>query len=152
MKTWNPGGSWKCRRITCAPLIATLNAHLARVKQVADGVGADHALLVTDEPLDQALRRYLLFRQRTDSREQIAMWLAPWFLLGLLAWACRCGCIASRARPKQKQPLATVDVPGSQRSAAQKPRRHELRYWFCWRCACCCWPWWSWHLQVPCAS
>jgi uncharacterized protein (DUF58 family) len=40
-------------------------AHLARVKQVAAGVGADHALLVTDEPLDQALRRYLLFRQRS---------------------------------------------------------------------------------------
>jgi uncharacterized protein (DUF58 family) len=40
-------------------------AHLARVKQVAAGCGADHALLVTDEPLDQALRRYLLFRQRS---------------------------------------------------------------------------------------
>jgi uncharacterized protein (DUF58 family) len=39
-------------------------AHLKRVEQVAAGCGADHALLVTDEPLDKALRRYLMFRQR----------------------------------------------------------------------------------------
>lgn len=38
--------------------------HLEHVKKVAAGVGADHALLVTDEPLDRALRRYLMFRQR----------------------------------------------------------------------------------------
>jgi hypothetical protein len=42
-----------------------VQAHLARVKQVAAGCGADHALLVTDEPLDQALRRYMMFRQRS---------------------------------------------------------------------------------------
>ncbi|MEO6186028.1 MAG: DUF58 domain-containing protein [Steroidobacteraceae bacterium] len=38
--------------------------HLERMKKVAAGVGADHALLVTDEPLDKALRRYMMFRQR----------------------------------------------------------------------------------------
>jgi uncharacterized protein (DUF58 family) len=42
-----------------------IQAHLAQVKQVAAGCGADHALLATDEPLDQALQRYLLFRQRS---------------------------------------------------------------------------------------
>jgi uncharacterized protein (DUF58 family) len=39
-------------------------AHLKRVEQVAAGCGADHALLITDEPLDKALRRYLMFRKR----------------------------------------------------------------------------------------
>ena len=39
--------------------------HLAKVKKVAAGVGADHALLITDEPLDKALRRYMTFRQRS---------------------------------------------------------------------------------------
>jgi hypothetical protein len=42
-----------------------VNAHLAKMRQVASGVGADHALLVTDEPLDKALRRYMMFRQRS---------------------------------------------------------------------------------------
>ena len=42
-----------------------ITAHLARVKQVTAGCGAQHALLVTDEPLAEALRRYLLFRQRS---------------------------------------------------------------------------------------
>jgi uncharacterized protein (DUF58 family) len=40
-------------------------AHLARLRKVAAGCGADHAVLVTDEPLDKALRRYLMFRRRT---------------------------------------------------------------------------------------
>jgi len=39
--------------------------HLARMQKVAAGCGAQHALLVTDEPLDKALRRYMLFRQRS---------------------------------------------------------------------------------------
>lgn len=39
--------------------------HVARVKQVAVASGADHVLLVTDEPLDRALRGYLMFRQRS---------------------------------------------------------------------------------------
>jgi uncharacterized protein (DUF58 family) len=43
---------------------ARIGAHLEHVKKVAAGCGADHTLLVTDEPLDKALRRYLMFRQR----------------------------------------------------------------------------------------
>lgn len=39
--------------------------HLAKMQRVASGSGAAHALLVTDEPLDKALRRYLMFRQRS---------------------------------------------------------------------------------------
>ncbi len=39
--------------------------HLARIKQVAARHRADHILLATDEPLDRALRQYLMFRQRT---------------------------------------------------------------------------------------
>jgi uncharacterized protein (DUF58 family) len=39
--------------------------HLEKVRRVAAGTGASHALLVTDEPLDKALRRYLQFRQRS---------------------------------------------------------------------------------------
>jgi uncharacterized protein (DUF58 family) len=38
--------------------------HLERVRQKVKGCGAEHVLLPTDEPLDQALRRYLTFRQR----------------------------------------------------------------------------------------
>jgi uncharacterized protein (DUF58 family) len=38
--------------------------HLEKMKRVASGCGADHALLVTDEPLDKALRHYLMFRRR----------------------------------------------------------------------------------------
>jgi uncharacterized protein (DUF58 family) len=38
-------------------------AHLARVRDVAARHRADHALLVTDEPLDSGLRKYLTFRQ-----------------------------------------------------------------------------------------
>ena len=39
--------------------------HLEKVRKVAASARADHALLVTDEPLDRALRRYLMFRQRS---------------------------------------------------------------------------------------
>ncbi len=41
-----------------------IQAHLERVKKVTAGTGADHVLLITDEPLDKALRRYLMFRKR----------------------------------------------------------------------------------------
>lgn len=41
-----------------------LQAHLAALRGVAASVGANHAMLCTDQPLDDALRRYLLFRQR----------------------------------------------------------------------------------------
>jgi uncharacterized protein (DUF58 family) len=46
------------------PYRARFSAHLEHVKKVVTGCGADHVLLVTDEPLDRALRRYLMFRQR----------------------------------------------------------------------------------------
>jgi uncharacterized protein (DUF58 family) len=45
--------------------IERINAHLEKMRQVAARSRADHVLLVTDEPLDKALRRYLMFRQRT---------------------------------------------------------------------------------------
>jgi uncharacterized protein (DUF58 family) len=41
-----------------------LDEHLAGVRNAAGGVGADLVLARTDEPLDRALRRYLMFRQR----------------------------------------------------------------------------------------
>lgn len=41
-----------------------IKAHLEKVRKVAAGSGADHVLLVTDEPLDKALRGYLMFRKR----------------------------------------------------------------------------------------
>lgn len=40
-----------------------LEAHLSSLRQAAAGVGAHQLLITTDEPLDEALRRYLLFRQ-----------------------------------------------------------------------------------------
>ncbi|MET0282710.1 MAG: DUF58 domain-containing protein [Steroidobacteraceae bacterium] len=39
--------------------------HLAHVKQVAARHRADHVLMITDEPLDRALRGYMMFRQRS---------------------------------------------------------------------------------------
>jgi uncharacterized protein (DUF58 family) len=42
-----------------------MKAHLEQVKKAAAGTGAHHVLLPTDEPLDQALRRYLMFRKGT---------------------------------------------------------------------------------------
>jgi uncharacterized protein (DUF58 family) len=41
-----------------------LQDHLSGVRSAAGGVGADVVLARTDEPLDRALRRYLMFRQR----------------------------------------------------------------------------------------
>ena len=41
-----------------------LEDHLAAVRSAAGSVGADVVLARTDEPLDRALRRYLMFRQR----------------------------------------------------------------------------------------
>jgi len=41
-----------------------LEQHLAGVRRAAAGVGADLVLARTDQPLDDALRRYLMFRQR----------------------------------------------------------------------------------------
>jgi uncharacterized protein (DUF58 family) len=40
-----------------------LDAHLESLRKAAAGVGAHQLLVRTDEPLDAALRRYLLFRQ-----------------------------------------------------------------------------------------
>ncbi len=41
-----------------------LEAHLNGLRSSAAGAGANYALLPSDQPLDDALRRYLLFRQR----------------------------------------------------------------------------------------
>jgi uncharacterized protein (DUF58 family) len=41
-----------------------LRAHLEGVRKAVAELGAHHALVVTDEPLDAALRGYFLFRQR----------------------------------------------------------------------------------------
>lgn len=43
---------------------ARLQAHLEALRNAVAASGAQHTLVVTDEPLDQALRRYLLLRQR----------------------------------------------------------------------------------------
>jgi len=40
-----------------------LGAHIASVRKAAADVGAHQLLIPTDEPLDRALRRYLLFRE-----------------------------------------------------------------------------------------
>jgi uncharacterized protein (DUF58 family) len=41
-----------------------IQEHIYSINQAATGVGADHVLVNTSEPLDQALRNYLMFRQR----------------------------------------------------------------------------------------
>jgi uncharacterized protein (DUF58 family) len=43
-----------------------LQAHLQGLREAVAALGAQHALVVTDEPLDTALRRYFLFRQRRN--------------------------------------------------------------------------------------
>ncbi len=43
-----------------------LRAHLDGLRSAVAELGAQHELVVTDEPLDQALRRYFLFRQRRN--------------------------------------------------------------------------------------
>lgn len=41
-----------------------IRAHIATLEKAAAGIGADHVLVRTSDSLDQALRNYLLFRQR----------------------------------------------------------------------------------------
>lgn len=41
-----------------------IRAHIDALAKAAAGIGADHVLVNTSEPLDKALRNYLLFRQR----------------------------------------------------------------------------------------
>ena len=41
-----------------------IDAHIADLKHEATGAGADHVLVDITHPLDEALRSYLLFRQR----------------------------------------------------------------------------------------
>jgi uncharacterized protein (DUF58 family) len=41
-----------------------IQSHVKAMADAAAGIGADHVLLNTSEPLDQPLRQYLLFRQR----------------------------------------------------------------------------------------
>lgn len=41
-----------------------IRAHVDELKKAAAGLGADHVLVTTSDPLDQALRNYLLFRER----------------------------------------------------------------------------------------
>lgn len=41
-----------------------ISEHCATLKKLAQGSGADYVQLPTDQPLDMALQRYLLFRQR----------------------------------------------------------------------------------------
>ena len=41
-----------------------MRAHIDSLSKAAAGIGADHVLVRTDDSLDQALRNYLLFRQR----------------------------------------------------------------------------------------
>jgi uncharacterized protein (DUF58 family) len=41
-----------------------IRAHIDSLATAAAGIGADHVLVNTSDPLDEALRNYLLFRQR----------------------------------------------------------------------------------------
>ena len=41
-----------------------IRAHIDALSRAASGIGADHVLVRTSDSLDQALRNYLLFRQR----------------------------------------------------------------------------------------
>jgi len=41
-----------------------IHEHIEALKRAAAGAGADYKLVSTAEPLDEALREYLLFRQR----------------------------------------------------------------------------------------
>ena len=41
-----------------------IRAHIDELRTAAAGIGADHVLVSTEDSLDQALRNYLLFRQR----------------------------------------------------------------------------------------
>lgn len=41
-----------------------INAHIQSLRDAATGIGADHVLINTSEPLDRALRNYLKFREK----------------------------------------------------------------------------------------
>jgi hypothetical protein len=41
-----------------------IRAHIRSLANAAAGIGADHVLVNTSDSLDEALRNYLLFRQR----------------------------------------------------------------------------------------
>jgi uncharacterized protein (DUF58 family) len=41
-----------------------IKEHISSLREVANGIGADHMLVNSAGPLDQALREYLIFRQR----------------------------------------------------------------------------------------
>jgi hypothetical protein len=41
-----------------------IQQHINSINEAANGIGADHVLVNTSEPLDRALRSYLMFRQR----------------------------------------------------------------------------------------
>ena len=43
-----------------------IQAHIEQIKDVANSTAADHKVITTDEPLDVALRNYLLHRQRRN--------------------------------------------------------------------------------------
>ena len=43
-----------------------IQAHIDALSRAASGIGADHVLVRTSDSLDQALRNYLLFRQRRN--------------------------------------------------------------------------------------
>ena len=43
---------------------ARMRAHIDTLSRAASGIGADHVLVNTRDSLDNALRNYLLFRQR----------------------------------------------------------------------------------------
>jgi hypothetical protein len=41
-----------------------MSAHIQRIRDVAAKTGADHVLVKTNEPIDAALRSYLLHRSQ----------------------------------------------------------------------------------------
>ncbi|MEX2353958.1 MAG: hypothetical protein WD709_07190, partial [Gammaproteobacteria bacterium] len=41
-----------------------IQEHIRSIRDAAAGIGAEHVLINTADPLDQALRNYLMFRQR----------------------------------------------------------------------------------------
>jgi hypothetical protein len=43
-----------------------IQQHVQSLRSAAVGAGADYTMLSTDQPLDAALRRYLLFRERRN--------------------------------------------------------------------------------------
>jgi hypothetical protein len=43
-----------------------MQAHIEQLRRRARGAGMDYELLLTDQPLDEALRRYLTLRERRN--------------------------------------------------------------------------------------